>query len=167
MAAVTTLASIGTLALKIIKLIFILAIMILYRIGFNGEFLGVGGTWNLNEERNPDVEILASGIFIGYFIYTAVSLINYFFAKPEYKYTFVDIVMNVVGIFLWLAVGTACLHYWSNYLSEYWLSNDTSERRAGLALGALCLINGAFFFADSGLSSLLFFRTKMGYADEE
>ncbi|GJQ81809.1 hypothetical protein Trydic_g350 [Trypoxylus dichotomus] len=162
MTASTALASLGTMVLKIIKLIFIMAIMILYRVGFNGDFLGVGGTWNLNEERNPDVEIVASGVFIGYFIYTAVSLINYFFAKPEYKYTFVDIVMNIVGIFLWMAVGAACLHYWINYLSEYWLSNDTPERRAGLALGALCFINGVFFLLDSGLSSFLVIKKIKG-----
>lgn len=47
--------------------------------------MGVGGTWNLNEEKNPDAEIVASGVFVGYFIYTAVSLISLCFASGDHK----------------------------------------------------------------------------------
>lgn len=62
-----------------------LIILILYRTGFSGGFLGVGGTWNLNEEKNPDAEIVASGIFVGYFIYTCVSIISLCFATADHK----------------------------------------------------------------------------------
>lgn len=66
-----------------------LVILILYRTGYGGEFLGVGGTWNLNEEKNPDAEIVASGVFVGFFIYTAVILISYAFGTTQQKRTLV------------------------------------------------------------------------------
>lgn len=62
-----------------------LIILVLYRTGYSGGFLGVGGTWNLNEEKNPDAEIVASGVFVGYFIYTAVSMISLCFASADHK----------------------------------------------------------------------------------
>lgn len=66
-----------------------LIILILYRTGYGGEFLGVGGTWNLNEEKNPDAEIVASGVFVGFFIYTGVILISYAFGTTQQKKTLV------------------------------------------------------------------------------
>lgn len=64
-------------------------ILVLYRTGYRGGFLGVGGTWNLNEEKNPDAEIVASGVFIGFFIYTVVILISYGFGSNHQKKTLV------------------------------------------------------------------------------
>jgi len=64
-------------------------ILVLYRTGYRGGFLGVGGTWNLNEEKNPDAEIVASGIFVGFFIYTVVILISYGFGSNHQKKTLV------------------------------------------------------------------------------
>lgn len=49
----------------------------------------MGGTWNLNEEKNPDAEIIASGVFIGFFIYTIVILISYGFGSNHQKKTLV------------------------------------------------------------------------------
>jgi hypothetical protein len=54
-------------------------------VGYDGRFLGVGGTWNLNEEKNPDSEIVASGVFVGFFIYTLVFLISFCFGTTEQK----------------------------------------------------------------------------------
>lgn len=62
-----------------------IVILVLYRTGFNGEFLGVGGTWNLNEEKNPDAEIVASGVIVGYLIYTLVQVVTYLFGTTEHK----------------------------------------------------------------------------------
>lgn len=66
-----------------------LIILILYRTGYKGEFLGVGGTWNLNEDKNPDAEIIASGVLVGFFIYTSVVLITYCFGSMYHKKTLV------------------------------------------------------------------------------
>lgn len=62
-----------------------LLVIIMYRWGLGGDFLGSGGTWNLNEEKNPDVEIVASGVFVGFFIYTSVQLIAYCFGTTQHK----------------------------------------------------------------------------------
>lgn len=68
-------------AVQVVNLI----VIILYRTGYGGDFLGAGGTWNLNEEKNPDVEIVASGVFVGFFIYTAVQLIAFCFGTTKHK----------------------------------------------------------------------------------
>lgn len=52
-------------------------LLFLYRTGYAGQFLGVGAVWNFNEEKNVDVEILASGVFVGFFIYNISVLITY------------------------------------------------------------------------------------------
>jgi hypothetical protein len=54
-------------------------------VGNDGRFLGVGGTWNLNEEKNPDAEIVASGVFVGFFIYTLVTVISFCFGTTDQK----------------------------------------------------------------------------------
>lgn len=74
-----------------------LIILILYRTGYGGEFLGVGGTWNLNEDKNPDAEIVASGVFVGFFIYTSVVLVSYCFGNTDHKKTLV--VSNCTSIY--------------------------------------------------------------------
>lgn len=60
-------------------------VLILYRTGYGGDFLGVGGTWNLNEEKNADAEIVASGVFVGFMIYTSVQLITFCFGTTAHK----------------------------------------------------------------------------------
>ena len=59
--------------------------------------MGVGGTWNLNEEKNTDAEIVASGVFVGFFIYTSAVLISFCFGTLEQKKTIVVSVLNEFG----------------------------------------------------------------------
>ncbi|KAF5283603.1 hypothetical protein FQR65_LT13809 [Abscondita terminalis] len=156
----TNITTVGSIVLKLLKLVLNLIILILYRTGYSGQFLGVGGTWNLNEEKNPDTEIIASGVFVGFFIYTVVSLVSYCFATADHKNTFTDIVMNFLGIFLWLAVGATALHYWEGYQGEHKYTHVSSERQVGLALGALCVISGVAYLLDTVLSVLHFLHVK-------
>nr|CAD7404441.1 unnamed protein product [Timema poppensis] len=136
---------------KVINII----ILVLYRVGYDGRFLGVGGTWNLNEEKNPDVEIIASGVFVGYIIYTLAVLVSYCFGTTEQKRTLVDIIMNFSGCILWIAVGGTALHYWHGYQSEHKFLTFTQEREVGLALGSLCVIQGAVYLLDTVSNTLL------------
>ena len=53
--------------------------------GYDGRFLGVGGTWNLNEEKNPDTEIVASGVMVGFLIYTLVIIMSFCFGTTEHR----------------------------------------------------------------------------------
>lgn len=75
-------------------------ILVLYRTGYRGGFLGVGGTWNLNEEKNPDAEIVASGVFVGFFIYTVVILISYGFGSNHQKKTLVVSAHIIIYIYI-------------------------------------------------------------------
>ncbi|XP_074036029.1 smooth septate junction protein snakeskin [Leptinotarsa decemlineata] len=131
----TSMETVGTLFIKLLKLVINIIVLILYRTGFQGEFLGVGGTWNLNEEKNPDAEIVASGVFVGYIIYNIVSMISFCFATLDHKYNFTDILMNIIGLLLWVAVGATAIHYWHGYLAEHKYTHVDSERSVGLAMG--------------------------------
>nr|CAD7255727.1 unnamed protein product [Timema shepardi] len=141
---------------KVINII----ILVLYRVGYDGRFLGVGGTWNLNEEKNPDVEIIASGVFVGYIIYTLAVLVSYCFGTTEQKRTLVDIIMNFSGCILWIAVGGTALHYWHGYQSEHKFLTFTQEREVGLALGSLCVIQGAVYLLDTVLTFIHISKTQ-------
>lgn len=87
-------------------------ILVLYRTGYRGGFLGVGGTWNLNEEKNPDAEIVASGVFVGFFIYTVVILISYGFGSNHQKKTLVVSAHIILYIYYTIIVEkmTNCLY---------------------------------------------------------
>ncbi|XP_003424573.1 protein snakeskin [Nasonia vitripennis] len=146
--------TIGGIVVKGLKLLLNLIILILYRTGYSGEFLGVGGTWNLNEEKNPDAEIVASGVFVGFFIYTSVVLISFCFGTMDHKKSIVEVIMNFVGMFMFLAVGGTALHYWHGYMSEHKYLHVATERQVGLALGSLCVLEGALYLVDLILTGL-------------
>lgn len=90
--------------------------------------MGIGGTWNLNEEKSPDAEIIASGVYVGYLIYTTVQMFTFFFGTTKHKRELSDTIMNVVGVLLWLGVAGTCLHYWHGYQAEHDFSTVASER---------------------------------------
>uniref|UniRef100_A0A2A4JGU3 DUF7775 domain-containing protein n=1 Tax=Heliothis virescens TaxID=7102 RepID=A0A2A4JGU3_HELVI len=148
--------TIATIVVKTFKIVLNIVILVLYRTGYNGEFLGVGGTWNLNEEKNPDAEIVASGVIVGYLIYTLVQIVTFLFGTTEHKRALSEIVMNFVGVFLWIAVGAVALHYWGGYQGEHQYQFVFAEKQVGLAVGALCVINGAVYLLDTALSVIHF-----------
>lgn len=135
----------------------------LYRYGNNG-FLGVGGTWNLNEYKSPDVEIIASGVFVGFFIYTSVILISYCFGTTSQKHSPVDLIMNLAGAILWVAVGGIALHYWVGYQKENKYASMPVEKQVGLAVGSLCVVSGAIYILDTVLSCV-HMATKLALVD--
>jgi len=148
----TTAPTIVTIFIKVIKVILNFIILMLYRYGYGGLFLGVGGTWNLNEEKNADAEIIASGVMVGFCIYTVVVLISFCFGSTKHKESIVDNIMNVVGTFMFVGVGAVALHYWSGYQPEDHSRNISSEKQVGLALGSLCIILSAVYLLDTVLS---------------
>ncbi|XP_050560708.1 uncharacterized protein LOC118264824 [Spodoptera frugiperda] len=148
--------TIATIVVKTFKIVLNIVILVLYRTGYNGEFLGVGGTWNLNEEKNPDAEIVASGVIVGYLIYTLVQMITFLFGTTEHKRAMSEIVMNFVGVFMWIAVGAVALHYWGGYQGEHQYQFVFAEKQVGIAVGALCVINGAVYLLDTALSVIHF-----------
>jgi len=153
MVSVETIASIF---LKVFKLVINLVVLILYRTGYGGDFLGVGGTWNLNEEKSPDAEIIASGVFVGFFIYTAVQLITYLFGTTAHKRELSDTIMNFVGAFMWVAVGGTALHYWNGYMADHDFLLVVRERTVGIIMGSLCVLSGALYIVDDVLAFIHF-----------
>ncbi|KAI9588247.1 protein snakeskin [Glossina fuscipes] len=151
MVSVETIASIF---IKALKMVLNLIIIILYRVGDGGEFLGIGGTWNLNEEKSADCEIVASGVMVGFFIYTGCHTIAYLFGTTKHKKELTDTIMNVVGTFMWVAVGGTALHYWKGYMKDSDYLYVASERQVGLAMGALCVIEGALYLLDTVLACI-------------
>lgn len=144
--------TIGTIFVKVFKLVLNIIVLILYRFGYGGDFLGVGGTWNLNEEKSPDAEIIASGVIVGYLIYTCVQLFTYLFGTTKHKRELSDTIMNVVGVLLWLGVAGTALHYWHGYQAPHDFANLASERMTGLVMGYLMLLIAALYLADSVLA---------------
>uniref|UniRef100_A0A336M3J5 CSON009193 protein n=1 Tax=Culicoides sonorensis TaxID=179676 RepID=A0A336M3J5_CULSO len=148
--------TIASIFIKVLKLVLNLVILILYRTGYAGDFLGVGGTWNLNEEKSPDAEIVASGVFVGYIIYTGCHLLAFGFGTTKHKRELSDTIMNVVGTIMWLSVGGVALHYWAGYMPDHDFIHIITERAVGIALGCLCVVEGALYLIDTVLAFLHF-----------
>lgn len=85
-------------------------VLILYRTGYGGDFLGVGGTWNLNEEKNADAEIVASGVFVGFMIYTSVQLVTFCFGTTAHK-RYNNIIRLAFGQFFFLLLSNTEILY--------------------------------------------------------
>ncbi|KAH8371745.1 hypothetical protein KR093_008757 [Drosophila rubida] len=155
--------TIGSIFIKALKLIINLVIIILYRWGDGGEFLGIGGTWNLNEEKSADAEIVASGVMVGFFIYTGCHTIAFAFGTTKHKGELCDTIMNVVGTFMWIAVGGVALHYWKGYMSDEGFLYVNSERQVGIAMGSLCVIEGALYLLDTVLACIHYSKGDTDY----
>ncbi|CAB0035470.1 unnamed protein product [Trichogramma brassicae] len=147
------LRSILNLVLKGVKLVLGVIIVILYRTGSNGDFLGVGGTWNLNEEKSPDSEIVASGVIVGFLIYGFAILLAALLGGKDHEDSIVDAIMNIAGGILYLAVAGTCLHYWHGFIADRNLE-DSTERVIGLTLGSLCVFQALFHLIDGALTCI-------------
>ncbi|XP_053954457.1 protein snakeskin [Anastrepha obliqua] len=146
--------TIGSIFIKTFKLTINVVVLILYCIGDEGIFLGVSGTWNLNEEKSPSPEIVASGIFVGFLIYTTVHTLAYFFGTTKHKRELTDTLMNMVGTAMWVTIGGVALHYWCGYMSDQDFLYVNAERQTGIAMGALCVIEGALYLLDTVLACI-------------
>lgn len=152
--------TIATIFIKVFKLVLNIIVLILYRFGYGGDFLGIGGTWNLNEEKSPDAEIIASGVYVGYLIYTCVQLFTYLFGTTKHKRELSDTIMNVVGVLLWLGVAGTALHYWHGYQAPHDFTAAASERMVGLIMGYLTLLTAALYLADSVLAFIHYAKSE-------
>ncbi|XP_046991503.1 protein snakeskin-like [Schistocerca americana] len=146
-----------SVVIKVLKLALNIVALILYRSGNNGDFLGVGGSWNINDEKDPDAEMVASGVMVGFFIYTFSALVASCLGQRR---TLTDALLNFAGTFLWVAVGATALHYWVRYQSEYQYQflEVSAEKKVGIALGALCVFNGVGYLLDTGVESYVYFK---------
>lgn len=71
--------------------------------------------------------------------------------------------MNIVGVFLWIAVGATALHYWHGYLSEHKYTYVNSERQVKSSLYIFLTTFLTLLGNVLGWSGIGFFmRTKWG-----
>ncbi|XP_039963022.1 protein snakeskin-like [Bactrocera tryoni] len=154
----------ASICLKILKLLNNIGVLVLYRTGNGGDFLGIGGNWNLQERHNASLEMLASGIFVGFVIYTAVVIIGYCFGGNTNKRDLTDILMNTIGAVLWITAGGIAIHYWFGYMTDGSFAYASSERGVGLTMGALCVSQGALYIVDTILGYALYYKGPTEYA---
>jgi len=57
---------------------------------------------------------------------------------------------------MFIAVGGTALHYWSGYINPHDFRTEASERVIGIAVGSLCVIEGALYLLDTVLAFLHF-----------
>uniref|UniRef100_W8CDA5 Protein snakeskin n=1 Tax=Ceratitis capitata TaxID=7213 RepID=W8CDA5_CERCA len=155
---------IASICLKILKLFNNMGVLVLYRTGNGGDFLGIGGNWNFQEKHSPAVELFASGVFVGYMIYNAVVIIGYCFGDNKNQRNLTDILMNAVGSVMWVTIGGLAIHYWLGYMSDGSFAYVSPERSVGLAMGALSVVQGALYLVDTMLGCRLYYRGPMEYA---
>lgn len=74
-----------------------------------------------------------------------------------------DTIMNVVGTFMWIAVGGVALHYWKGYMSDEGFLYVNSERQVGIAMGSLCIIEGALYLLDTVLACIHYSKGDTDY----
>ncbi|XP_049802342.1 protein snakeskin-like [Schistocerca nitens] len=152
--------SIASIFIKLLKLVLNFIALLLYRLGYDGMFLGVGGTWNINENKDPSAEVFASGIMVGYLVYTCISLVGMCLHQPK---TITDVIMNFIGLFVWMAVGAIAIQYWMGYQSEYKYIHMSTEKQKGLAVGALCVLSGTAYLLDTVVSFLSYAAARNKY----
>lgn len=78
------------------------------------------------------------------------------FQKFYTKCIFQDIIMNFVGTVMFVAVGGVALHYWTGYQTEHKYVTLSSEKQVGIAVGSLCIVEGAIYLLDTVLSCIHF-----------
>lgn len=74
-----------------------------------------------------------------------------------------DTIMNVVGCIMWIAVGGVALHYWKGYMSDEGFLYVNSERQVGIAMGSLCVIEGALYLLDTVLACIHYSKGDTDY----
>lgn len=86
-----------------------------------------------------------------------------FFIYDFFSRELSDTIMNVVGTMMWVAVGGVALHYWKGYMKDNDYLYVASERQVGIAMGALCVIEGALYLLDTVLACIHYSKGDTDY----
>jgi len=130
---------------KLLKLLFNIVVLVLYRNGDEGYFMGA------SYNKNHDAEALACGVFIGFMIYNLASLLSTCFDSTSVNKSITESMMNFVGAILWLTTGAVVLQFWLRFIPSNHFT-ETNPSAAGIAMGVLSVINAAIYLADTGLA---------------
>ncbi|OXA51064.1 protein snakeskin [Folsomia candida] len=130
---------------KLLKLLINVVVLVLYRNGDEGYFMG--SSYN----KNHDAEALASGVFIGFLIYNFAGLIAAFVDSKSGNQSITEGLMNFTGAVLWVTTGGVVLQFWLRFIPANHFT-ETNPSAVGIAMGCLCVINAAVYLADTVLS---------------
>jgi len=136
-------------ATKILKVLINIVVLVLYRNGDEGYFMGA--TYN----KNHDAEALASGIYIGFLIYNFVALVATVFDPDSVCKSITETLMNFVGAILWVTAGGVIIQFWLRFIPANHFT-QTNPSAAGIAMGALTVINAAVYLAETFLAYTLY-----------
>jgi len=135
----------GATFVKLLKLLFNIVVLVLYRNGDEGYFMGA------SYNKNHDAEALACGVYIGFMIYNLASILSTCFNSTSLNVSVTESLMNFVGAILWLTTGAVVLQFWLRFIPSNHFT-ETNPSAAGIAMGVLSVINAAVYLADTALA---------------
>jgi len=135
----------GATFTKLIKLLLNIIILILYRNGDEGFFMGAA------YNKNRDAEALASGVYIGFLIYNFAALLSTLFDSKSVNKSITETLMNFVGAILWVTTGGVVIQFWLRFIPSNHFT-ETNPTPVGIAMGALTVINSAVYLGETVLT---------------
>ncbi|CAG7733506.1 unnamed protein product [Allacma fusca] len=132
-------------AITFLKLILNIIIIILYKHGDEGYFLGA----SFNKSR--DAETLAAGIYVGFLIYNLINIISNFFDQESVRASVSEILWNAVGFILWLIAAGVVIHFWLRFIpANHYLNRNPKAK--GIAMGSLTIVNSCLYLGEGILA---------------
>jgi len=130
---------------KLIKLLLNIIVLVLYRNGDEGYYLGA------SYNKNRDAESLAAGVYIGFLIYNFASIIAAFLDSKSVNKSIAESLMNFTGAVLWLTTGGVVIQFWLRFIPSNHFT-ETNPMAVGVAMGSLSVVNSIVYIADTLLS---------------
>jgi len=143
-------------ALKLLKLIINIIIVILYKHGDEGYFLGA------SFNKNRDAETLASGVYVGYLVYNLVVIISSVYDSASVSSSVIDTLMNAIGFIMWLITAGVVIHFWLRFIPANHYINQ-NPNAVGIAMGALTIVNSALYLGETVVTFVNYRRSDSRY----
>jgi len=146
----------AAVGLKILKLLINIIIVILYKHGDEGYFLGA------SFNKNRDSEALAAGVYVGYLIYNIIALISHFYDSKSLESNIIETLMNAVGFVLWLITAGVVIHFWLRFIPANHFRSE-NPNAVGIAMGALTIVNSALYLGETVVTYVNWRRSESRY----
>lgn len=130
---------------KLLKALINVVVLVLYRNGDEGYFMGA------SYNKNHDAESLVVGVYIGFLIYNFAGLIAAFIDSKSVNQSITELLMNFTGFVLWVTTGGVVLQFWLRFIPANHFT-ETNPSAVGIAMGCLSVINSAVYLADTVLA---------------
>jgi hypothetical protein len=132
--------------IQFVKLLINATVIILYRRGDHGHFMGA------SYNKNHDTESLTMGVFVGFMIFNNAQLISHIFVYiydrgNRNKPMIMEVILNVIGVLLWTTAGIMIIQFWTSFIgaNQFIVSNTKTK---GIVMGALAVLNAGLYAAE-------------------